>query len=121
MRTTPLIVRALVCGVLWMGVCFGPFAAYRLLAQEATTASPPPLTAAQDERVEAHLLRVENARLRAALAQLQADIDTLRLSAERDALLKALRRELNAPEDATFDWSQRRFVMPSPPPQEPKP
>ena len=121
MRPTPLVVRGFVFGVLWTGVCLGPFAASRLLAQEAMTASLPALTVAQDERVEAHLLRVENARLRAALAQLQAELDTLRLSAEREALVEQLRRELGAPADATFDWSQRRFVMPSPPPQEPKP
>lgn len=85
--------------------------------QPATLALPA-LSPAQDAQVEAHLLRVENAQLRAALARLQAELDTLRLSAERDALLEQLRREVGAPADATFDWQSRRFTLSS---QEPKP
>lgn len=91
-----------------------------LLARQAppATLALPALSPAQDAQVDAHLLRVENAQLRAALARLQAELDTLRLSAEREALVEALRRETDAPADATFDWQSKRFILPS---QEPKP
>lgn len=77
-----------------------------------------PLSALQQAQVELHTLRVENAQLRARLADAQATVDSLRLSAERAALEQQLRAELAPPEGYVFDWPARRFVPP--PPQEGK-
>lgn len=68
-----------------------------------------------DPRIDVHLLRVENAKLRATLAQLQAEIDTLRLTAERAALVETLRAEQKAPADWVFDWNTRTFHAPPTP------
>ncbi|WP_291988358.1 hypothetical protein [Luteitalea sp.] len=85
-----------------------------LVAAEALAQAPvSPLTAA---KVEAHRLRVENAQLRAQLAQVQAALDSERLTAERLALEQLLRDELHPPEGHVFDWIEQRFI----PPQEPK-
>ena len=67
---------------------------------------------ADDPRIELHLLRVENAKLRAAIAQLQAELDTVRLTAERAALVNQLRKELKPPEGSEFDWTAKAFVPP---------
>jgi len=85
-----------------------------LVKAQAPSTPVPALSPATDARVEAHLLRVENAQLRAALARVQTELDTLRLGAERAELLEQLRRELQPPADAVFNWQTRQFAAPSP-------
>lgn len=74
----------------------------------------PPLETA---RVDAHLLRVENAQLRAHVARLEAELASARLTAERLSLEADLRAVLKPPADWVFDWSRRVFMAP---PKEPK-
>lgn len=68
-------------------------------------------------QAEAHVLRVENAQLRARLSELQATLDGARLTAERAALEQRFRDELKPAAGAVFNWSTLRF---DPPTQEPK-
>lgn len=70
------------------------------------------LQSIDDPRIELHLLKVENAKLRSMVAQLQAELDTVRLTAERTTLVEQLRKELHPPEGAIFDWNSRTFVVP---------
>lgn len=63
-------------------------------------------------KVQVHQLKVENARLRSALATLQAELDSERLSDERAALEQQLRDEIKPPAGATFDWTTGAFVTP---------
>jgi uncharacterized protein YlxW (UPF0749 family) len=65
-------------------------------------------------KAEAHVLRVENAQLRSVVARLQAEMELLRLTSERQALEVELRKELKPPEDHLYDWQARRFVAPAP-------
>lgn len=89
----------------------------RLLVFTCLLAAGGPLAFAQapptsDPRVEAHLLRVENAQLRALIAKLQTDLDAAKLSAERRALEEVLRAEQKLPATATFNWQTLRFEAP---------
>jgi len=84
-----------------------------LVAQEPSTYHP---TGEAALRVQVHQLKVENARLRATLAEVQAALDSERLTDERAALEQQLRDEIKPPAEATFDWTKGAFV---PPPQEP--
>lgn len=81
------------------------------IAQQATSAEAA-------AKIEAHLLRVENAQLRAQVAGLEAELASVKLTAERVALEAALRVELKPPADWVFDWTRRAFV--EPPKKEPK-
>ena len=78
----------------------------------ATDQTLPPLEAAL---VQAHVLRVENAQLRAVVAQLRAELDSARLSDERTQLEQQLRVALKPPDGHVFDWTTKHFA----PPQEP--
>jgi hypothetical protein len=64
----------------------------------------------QRSRWEAHVLRVENATLRAEIADLRAKLDSANLSSERFLLEQEFRDVLKPPTDALFDWSTGRFV-----------
>jgi hypothetical protein len=66
-------------------------------------------------KVQAHQLRVENARLRSALAAVQADLDSERLTDERAALEQQLRDEIKPPAGHVFDWTAGAFAPPPPP------
>lgn len=79
-------------------------------AQTVPVAAPDP--PAEDARIDAHLLRVENVRLRAALAQVQAELEMRRLTEERATLVETLRRERAVPATWTFDWTTKQFVDP---------
>jgi len=84
-----------------------------LVAQESGALHP---TGESALRVQVHQLKVENARLRSAVATLQAELDSERLSDERAALEQQLRDEIKPPAGHVFDWATGGFV---PPPQEP--
>lgn len=68
-------------------------------------------------KVEAHALRVENAQLKAALADLQAQLASAILTAERQALEQELRDTMKPAADAVFDWQKKAFVIPPKEPQ----
>jgi len=80
-------------------------------AQTPAVAPLPP-----DPRIDAHLLRVENAQLRALVAKLQTELEAAKLSAERRALEEMLRAEQKPPTGAVFNWQTLTFD----PPKEPK-
>lgn len=81
---------------------------------QAPPAAPSELLRAQ---AEVHVLRVENAQLRARLSELQATLDSARLTAERAALEQRFRDELKPAAGAVFNWQTLRFDSPT---QEPK-
>jgi len=69
-------------------------------------------------QADAHVLRAENAQLRFALAKKQADIDSLTLTAERQALEASYRAEMRPPDGHVFDWSSLTFLPPTKEPRE---
>jgi hypothetical protein len=69
----------------------------------------PALPPLEQAKAEAHKLRVENAQLRAALSSLQAEIDALKLSAERAALEAQIREAVKPPAGSTFNWQTLTF------------
>lgn len=75
----------------------------------AEALEPAALSGAQALAVEAHRLRVENAQLRMTVATLRAELDGLKLTAERQALEAEIRKATNADPAAVFDWAEGRF------------
>lgn len=67
---------------------------------------PAQLTDAQKLAGQIHLLKVENAQLRARVAELE-------LSAERQQLVEQYRIQLKASPEAVFDWQTAAFVEPT--------
>lgn len=91
-------------------VLLGVVGLLALTAGAAWSQPPSALSPLAEARVAAHLLRVENAQLRAQVAELQAALDSARLTAERVALEQQLREELHPPADHVFEWQTQRFV-----------
>jgi len=60
-------------------------------------------------KAEAHVLRVQVVQLRAALAQAQAEVELVKLTAERAQLEAMLRDEMKPAEGRTFDWATLTF------------
>lgn len=87
-----------------------------LAVASAAAQAPSGLSDLARAKAQAHLLSVENAQLRATVARLQAEIDTLKLTAERASLEAAMREELKLPAGRGFNWQTLAFD----PPKEPK-
>jgi len=87
------------------------------LATGVAAAPDTVLSELQRTQVEAHRLRVDNAQLRARVAELQAEIDGLRLTAERAELEQRLREAIKPAAGSVFNWQTLTFESAKEPPQ----
>lgn len=99
------------------GVVGATVAALWMAGHALAQAPSPAIDETTSLRLELHLARVENAQLRAALARMQTELETIQLTRERAELEQRVRLELQPPDGHVFDWATKRFMPPQEPPK----
>jgi hypothetical protein len=90
-------------------------AAIWAIAAAAVFAQPSGLSELSHALGDAHVLRVENARLSAGQCDTQARLASAVLTAERAQLEQRFRDEVKPPPGSIFDWQAMTFVAPKEP------